>query len=206
MKFFKDDISSDLKFKESVAIDTEAMGLNFRKNRLCMIQLCGKDNDNASLIQISKSTLKSNNCCENLKKLLTDKSILKIFHYARFDVALLRQSLGVDVYPVYCTKIASKLCRTFTDRHSLKALAKDLLGVELCKQEQSSDWGADKLTENQLKYAAADVIYLHAIKEKLDNMLKREGLSDVARDAFDMLQLITKLDLMEVKFEELFNH
>jgi ribonuclease D len=143
---------------------------------------------------------------ENLKKVLTSPSILKIFHFARFDISILNHTFGIKVAPIYCTKIASKLVRTYTDKHGLKNLCKDILGVDISKQEQTSDWGRRELSKEQLKYASGDVLHLHALKEKLDEMLEREGKTDVARDCFRMIDLISSLELSGVVPEELFQH
>ena len=159
IKLYKNDLPINVKFKGSIAIDTETMGLNINNDRLCLIQI-SDGNSNSYIVQFLK------NCYDapNLKKILNDQNILKIFHYARFDVAVIKKNLGIMCKPIYCTKIASKLTRTFTDRHGLKDLCKDLLKINLNKQNQTSDWGNDNLTENQLEYAANDVLYLHEIK------------------------------------------
>ena len=196
----KGDLPSSVRFKKSVAIDTETMGLNLHRDRLCLVQI-GDGKGNVWLVQIQKGKE-----CPNLTKLLTDKKILKIFHFARFDVAKLKNDLGITVAPVYCTKIASKLCRTSSPAHSLKSLCWDLLGVELCKEQQTSDWGAEKLNKEQQKYAAGDVLYLHQLKEKLDVLLKREGRSDLARACFDFLPTRAELDLLDFDSPDIFNH
>ena len=169
IKLHKNDLPAGLAFGSSVAIDTETMGLRPHRDRLCVVQLSGGDG-NAHLVQFDGKDWSA----PNLKALLADPAVLKIFHFARFDVAVLVHHLGVITAPVYCTKIASKLARTYTDRHGLKDLCGELLGVELSKQQQSSDWGAEKLTDQQRHYAASDVLYLHALKAKLDAMLARE--------------------------------
>ena len=173
----------------SIAIDTETLGLNPYRDRLCLVQLSEGDG-RAVLLQFS-----GNYDAPELKRLLTDESVLKIFHFGRFDMAVLKHFLGVMPRPVYCTKVASRLARTFTDRHSLKDLARDLLGIELSKQQQSSDWGAPELTQEQLNYAASDVLHLHAIKEKLDAMLIREGRERLAKACFEFLPTRAELDL-----------
>ncbi|TWA63799.1 ribonuclease D [Azospirillum brasilense] len=174
----------------AVAIDTETMGLNPHRDRLCLVQLSPGDGT-VHLVQFRKGEYDA----PNLKRLLTDPDVTKLFHFARFDVAVMRAYLGVACQPVYCTKVASKLVRTFTDRHGLKDLVKDLLGVELSKQQQSSDWGAAELTPEQMKYAASDVLHLHDLKEKLDVMLAREGRTHLAKACFDFLPARGELDL-----------
>lgn len=186
----KGDLPAGLSFGDSVAVDTETMGLRPDRDRLCLVQLSAGDG-NAHLVQIPKDNIHA----PNLSALLTSPKVLKIFHFARFDIAALKTGLGIDCAPVYCTKVASKLCRTFTDRHGLRDLAKDMLNVEISKQQQSSDWGADTLTEEQLVYAAGDVLYLHALKDKLDDMLSRENRHGLAQAAFDFLPHRAALDL-----------
>jgi ribonuclease D len=173
----------------SIAIDTETLGLNPHRDRLCLVQLSSGDGT-AALVQISAGY-----DAPELKRLLTDESILKIFHFGRFDIAVLKHFLGVMAGPVYCTKIASKLARTYTDKHGLKDLCRELLGIELSKQQQSSDWGAVELTQEQLNYAASDVLYLHALRDNLDAMLKREGREHLARACFEFLPTRAELDL-----------
>jgi ribonuclease D len=173
----------------AVAIDTETLGLNPFRDRLCLVQLSSGDG-HADLVQLSGSY-----DAPELIRLLADESILKIFHYGRFDMAVLKHFLGVMPRPVYCTKIASKLARTYTDRHGLKDLCRELLGIELSKQQQSSDWGAPELTLEQLNYAASDVLHLHALREKLDVMLRREGREGLARACFEFLPTRAELDL-----------
>ncbi|QCO17483.1 ribonuclease D (plasmid) [Azospirillum brasilense] len=174
----------------AVAIDTETMGLNPHRDRLCLVQLSPGDGT-VHLVQFRKGEYDA----PNLKRLLADPDVTKLFHFARFDVAVMRAYLGVVCQPVYCTKVASKLVRTFTDKHGLKDLVKDLLGVELSKQQQSSDWGAAELTPEQMKYAASDVLHLHDLKEKLDVMLAREGRTHLAKACFDFLPARGELDL-----------
>ena len=174
----------------AVAIDTETMGLNPHRDRLCLVQLSPGDGT-VHLVQFRKGQYDA----PNLKRLLTDPDVTKLFHFARFDVAVMQAYLGVVCQPVYCTKVASKLVRTFTDKHGLKDLVKDLLGVELSKQQQSSDWGAAELTPEQMKYAASDVLHLHDLKEKLDGMLAREGRTHLAKACFDFLPARGELDL-----------
>lgn len=185
---------------EMIAVDCEAMGLNHFRDRLCLIQLSNGDG-NAHLVQFH-STYEA----PNLKKVLTDPDVIKIFHFARFDVALLQQYLGVLTFPLYCTKIASKLVRTFSDRHGLRDLCKDLLNIEISKQQQSSDWGAEKLTEAQQHYAANDVLHLHALKTQLDKMLLREGRAELAKACFDFLPARAYLDLAGWAEEDIFQH
>lgn len=201
IKLHQGDLLGDEKFGDSVAIDTEAMGLNPHRDRLCLVQLCGADQV-CHLVQFAEGEF----AAPNLVNLLRDKKITKIFHFARFDLAMLKHYLGVTVEPVYCTKIASRLARTFTDRHSLKDLSRELLGVEMSKIEQSSDWGAAKLSEAQLKYAASDVIHLHQIAATLDAMLKREGRQDLAAACFAFLPSRVDLDLNGWAETDIFAH
>lgn len=184
------DLPKGLSFGSAVAVDSEAMGLKNSRDRLCVVQLSGGDGA-AHLVRFEKDRYDA----PNLKKLLSDQKVTKIFHYARFDVAIIKHYLGVECTPLYCTKIASTLCRTFTDKHSLRELSRDLIGVELNKQQQSSDWGADALTEEQQLYAANDVLHLHKIREKLDEMLAREGRTALANRVFDSLPARVDLDL-----------
>ena len=185
---------------KAIAIDTETLGLNPYRDRLCLVQLSDGDGS-AALVQVSNSY-----DAPVLKRLLADESVLKIFHFARFDVAVLKHFLGVSPSPVYCTKIASKLARTYTDRHGLKDLCRELLGVEISKQQQSSDWGASELTPEQLNYAASDVLYLHALKDRLDAMLKREGRDRLARACFEFLPARAELDLEGWAEMDIFAH
>ena len=186
---YKGDLPAGLDFGASVAVDSETMGLNTQRDRLCVVQLSAGDG-NAHLVQLG-----ANYDAPNLKRLLADPKVLKIFHFARFDVAAFQQWLGIETAPIYCTKIASRLTRTYTDRHGLKDLTRELIGVDLSKQQQSSDWGADELTEAQIDYAACDVLYLHALKEKLDAMLAREGRTGLAEACFKFLPARAALDL-----------
>jgi ribonuclease D len=172
-----------------VAVDTETMGLDPHRDRLCLVQLSEGDGT-AVLVQFSGSY-----DAPVLKRLLGDESVLKLFHFGRFDMAVLKHYFGVMPRPVYCTKVASRLARTFTDRHGLKDLCRELLGIELSKQQQSSDWGAAELTPEQLSYAASDVLHLHALREKLDAMLRREGREGLARACFEFLPIRAELDL-----------
>ncbi len=187
---YQNDLPAGLEFPNGVAIDTETMGLNPVRDRLCLMQLSSGDG-NAHLVQFTDPDYDA----PNLKKMLADHSIDKLFHFARFDIAAIMAYLNVECAPVYCTKTASRLVRTFTDRHSLKELCRELIGVELSKQQQSSDWGAAVLTEDQKFYAANDVLYLHQLREKLDMMLAREGRTELARACFDFLPVRAALDL-----------
>lgn len=196
----KGDLPQDIEFQGAIAVDTETMGLNLHRDRLCLVQL-GDGKGNAHLVQIINGQ-----DCPNLKRLLTDKNILKIFHFARFDVAKIKHDLGVVVAPVYCTKIASKLCRTNAPAHGLKSLCNDLLGVVLDKEQQTSDWGADNLTQEQQRYAANDVLYLHSLKEKLDELLAREGRTELAYGCFNFLPTRADLDLLHFDAPDIFAH
>src|SRR5215217_7134320 len=174
----------------AVAVDTEAMGLNPQRDRLCVVQLSPGDGS-ADVVQV----LPGNSGAPNLTKLLADGNILKIFHFGRFDLGVLYQGFGVMAGPVYCTKIASRLARTYTDKHGLKDLVRELLNIDLSKQQQSSDWGSPSLSEAQLAYAASDVLHLHALRERLDSMLVREGRLELAQACFEFLPTRAKLDL-----------
>jgi ribonuclease D len=189
------------RYTDSVAIDTETMGLNPHRDRLCVVQLSPGDGT-ADVVQIPQGHTDA----PNLKKLLGHPKVTKIFHFARFDLAALFNALGVMPQPVYCTKIASRLTRTYTDRHGLKDLVRELLGVDLSKQQQSSDWGADALSEAQLAYAASDVLHLHALRTRLDAMLARENRTDLARACFDFLPSRARLDLGGWEDEDIFAH
>lgn len=184
------DLPAGLSLGPVVAIDSETMGLEPHRDRLCVVQLSSGNGD-AHLVQLRKGEY----AAPRLKALLKDPAVLKLFHFARFDVAAFRHWLGVTTAPVYCTKIASRLTRTYTDKHGLKDLVKEVLGVELSKQQQSSDWGAETLSDAQIDYAAADVLYLHALREKLDAMLAREGRVHLAKACFDFLPARAELDL-----------
>tara|TARA_E500000331_G_scaffold234929_1_gene225159 strand:- start:171 stop:794 length:624 start_codon:yes stop_codon:yes gene_type:complete len=202
---YQDDIPSNIKFGDIVAIDTETMGLNLQRDRLCLIQLSNGDG-NAHLIQISKESLKNKKSFINLKKILNNPSSTKLFHFARFDIAVIEKYICKLNGPVYCTKIASKLSRTFGARHGLADLCKDLLGFELDKQNQTSDWGSKDLNASQLKYAASDVLHLHKIKIKLDSLLKREEKVDIARLCFEFIKTRSKLDLIGFESLDIFSH
>lgn len=195
------DLPDGLDLGPVVAIDSETMGLRPERDRLCVVQLSSGDGD-AHLVQFTKGVYHAPNLC----RLLTDPTVLKLFHYARFDVAVMQAYLGVVTTPVYCTKIASKLVRTYTDRHGLKDLCRELLGVEVSKQQQSSDWGAADLTPEQVAYAASDVLHLHALKARLDEMLEREGRTVIAQDCFDFLPTRAHLDLIGYGEEDIFSH
>lgn len=197
----KGDLPAGLAFPNGVAIDTETLGLNPHRDRLCLVQLSGGDGE-AHLVQLSAGQY----AAPHLKALLSDPKTLKIFHFARFDLAVLDKHLGVMTAPIYCTKIASKLVRTYTDRHGLKDLVGELTGVELSKQQQSSDWAAGDLSEAQLTYAASDVLYLHAVKAKLDAMLAREGRTAYAEAAFQFLPMRARLDLAGFADIDIFAH
>ncbi len=196
-----DDLPAGLEFGQSVAIDSETMGLNSLRDRLCLIQLSAGDGV-CHLVQFRGGDYSA----PNLKALLADPGVTKLFHFARFDLAAIQHYLGVTCSPVYCTKIASRLARTFTDRHGLKDLCRDLLGVEISKQMQSSDWGAAELSEEQLRYAASDVLYLHRLREALDEMLEREGRAEMARACFEFLQTRAALDLAGWADVDIFAH
>ena len=189
------------RYTSSVAIDTETMGLNPYRDRLCVVQMSNGDGT-ADVIQIAKDQ----HDAPNLKALLANPDITKVFHFARFDLAVLYHTFGVMPQPVYCTKIASRLSRTYTDRHGLKDLVREVLNIELSKQQQSSDWGAQGLSEAQLAYAASDVLHLHALREKLDAMLVREGRTDLAKACFEFLPARAKLDLGGWEAEDIFSH
>lgn len=195
------DLPADLDFGSVIAVDTEAMGLNNHRDRLCLVQLSSGDGT-AHLVQTSKGQYDA----PNLKKLLADPKVTKLFHYARFDVAIIQKYLGVRCTPLYCTKIASTLCRTFTDRHGLRELCRELLGIDISKQQQSSDWGAEELTQDQLSYAANDVLYLHELREKLDAMLEREGRSELAQSCFEFVPTRADLDLAGWPELDIFAH
>ena len=199
--YHRGDLPAGLSFGNSVAIDSETMGLNPWRDRLCVVQLSAGDGT-VHVVQLPQGEYDA----PNLKALLTDPAVTKIFHFGRFDIAVMKQYLGVVTAPVYCTKIASKLVRTFTDRHGLKDLCKELLNIELSKQQQSSDWGADTLNEEQLKYAASDVLYLHQMKEKLDVMLAREGRTELAQACFEFLPSRALLDLAGWPESDIFAH
>jgi len=200
-RLYRGDLPDLTRYGREVAIDTETMGLDPHRDRLCVVQLSPGDGS-ADVVQIPQDAREA----PNLVKLLSDPGVTKIFHYARFDMAVLKHRFGVVTGPVYCTKIASRLVRTYTDRHGLKDLARELLNVEMNKIQQSSDWGADKISEAQLDYAASDVLYLHDIKRHLDRMLRREGRQALAEACFAFLPTRIELDLMGWPEEDIFAH
>lgn len=195
------DLPDGLDLGKLVAVDTETMGLNVTRDRLCLVQLSSGD-ETCHLVQFTAG----DSDAPNLKRLFADSSVVKLFHFARFDLAMIQRHLGVACQPVYCTKVASKLARTFTDRHSLRDLCRELLGVELSKQQQSSDWGAAELSDEQLRYAASDVLYLHRLKAALDEMLEREGRRELAQACFDFLPARAALDLAGWDDVDIFAH
>ena len=201
IKLYKGDLPAGLSFGNSVAIDTETLGLKPYRDRLCLVQLSGGNNE-AHLVQFDGSDWSA----PRLKALLTDPGVVKIFHYGRFDIAILKRWLDVSVAPVWCTKIASKLARTYTDRHGLKDLCAELAGVELSKQQQSSDWASASLSQQQLAYAASDVLYLHGLKAKLEAMLQRDGRMAMAEAAFRYLPERAELDLAGFDDTDIFAH
>ena len=195
------DLPDGLDFGASVAVDSETMGLRFRRDPLCVVQLSSGDG-NAHVVRLNRPAYD----CPNLKALMADRSVLKIFHFGRFDIGMLELHLGVETGPVYCTKIASKLARTYTDRHGLKDVARELAGIDLSKAQQSSDWGATELSQAQLDYAASDVLHLHVIRERLDAMLVREGRMALAQACFDFLPMRSRLDLEGWDEMDIFAH
>jgi len=201
IRLHRGDLPDLSRYRQSVAVDTETMGLDHRRDRLCVIQLSPGDGT-ADVVQIPRGGVQA----ANLRALLTDPNILKIFHFARFDLGALQQSFGVMPGPVYCTKIASRLVRTYTDKHGLKDLTRDLLGIEVSKQQQLTDWGTGNLTEAQIAYAASDVLHLHALKGKLDSLLVREGREDLAAACFRFLPDRVRLDLAGWAAEDIFAH
>ncbi|WP_417467692.1 ribonuclease D [Maricaulis sp.] len=199
--YHRGDLPADLVLGPLVAIDTETLGLSLTRDALCVVQLSSGDGD-AHVVQL----IRPDYDCPNLKALLGDPAVEKILHFARFDVAMVERSLGVTMAPVFCTKIASKLCRTYTDRHGLKDVTRELVGVDMNKQQQSSDWGADELSKAQLEYAASDVLYLHQLRERLTTMLEREGRMEMAKACFDFLPMRAKLDLAGWPDTDIFAH
>ncbi len=187
---YKNDLPDDLDLGPVVAIDCETMGLHPHRDRLCVVQMSG-GNGNAHLVQIEQGQTSAPNLC----RMLADPNVLKLFHFGRFDIAAMQNAFGTVTAPVYCTKIASRLIRTYTDRHGLKNLLQELLGVDVSKQQQSSDWGTDDLTKAQIEYAASDVLYLHRLREELNIRLKREGRMEIAQACFDFLPMRANLDL-----------
>jgi ribonuclease D len=201
IRLHRGDLPDLSRYGGAVAIDTETMGLSLSRDRLCLVQLSPGDGS-ADVVQIPPHAADA----PNLKRLLADPGVLKIFHFARFDLAMLANALGVMAGPIYCTKIASRLARTYTDKHGLKDLVREVLGHELSKQQQSSDWGAPELTDAQISYAASDVLYLHALKDKLDAMLAREGREKLAAACFRFLPDRVRLDLAGFAEEDIFAH
>jgi len=201
IRLHRGDLPDISRYRGAVAIDTETMGLEVARDRLCVVQLSPGDGS-ADVVQIPPRPGEA----ANLKRLLADKNLLKIFHFARFDLAVLQKAFGIMAEPVYCTKIASRLARTYTDKHGLKDLVREVLGQDLSKQQQSSDWGAIELTEAQVAYAAADVTHLHALKERLDVMLAREGREQLAAACFRFLPDRVRLDLASFASEDIFAH
>jgi ribonuclease D len=200
-RLHRGDLPDISRYKGAVAIDTETMGLDIHRDRLCVVQLSPGDGS-ADVVQIASPAADA----PNLKRLLADKGLLKIFHFARFDLGMLYKTFGVMAEPAFCTKIASRLTRTYTDKHGLKDLVREVLGQDLSKQQQSSDWGAADLTEAQLSYAAADVTHLHALKDKLQAMLAREGREPLAAACFSFLPDRVRLDLAGFAAEDIFAH
>lgn len=198
--FHEGDLPDGLDLGPEVAVDSETLGLRFRRDPLCVVQLSAGDGD-AHVVRLNRPAYD----CPNLKRLMADRAVLKIFHFGRFDIAMMDLHLGVETRPVYCTKIASKLARTYTDRHGLKDVARELAGIDLSKAQQSSDWGAAELSPAQLEYAASDVLHLHVIKARLDEMLEREGRAAVAQACFDFLSVRARLDLMGFE-DDVFAH
>lgn len=201
IKTYRGDLPAGLSLGSVVAVDTEAMGLNPHRDALCVVQLSSGDGT-AHVVQLDRNTYD----CPNLKALLSDPNTLKLFHFARFDIAMMQRWLGIICAPVWCTKIASKLARTYTDRHGLKDVAKEVAGVDLSKAQQSSDWGAETLSDAQLHYAASDVLYLHAIQDGLADMLKREGRTEMAEACFRFLPVRAALDLAGWAETDIFAH
>lgn len=199
--YHKGDLPADIDLGPIVAVDTETLGLSLTRDMLCVVQLSAGDGD-AHVVQMNRADYD----CPNLKRVLADNAVEKILHFARFDVAMVEKYLGVTMAPVFCTKIASKLVRTYTDRHGLKDVTRELVGADMNKQQQSSDWGADELSPAQLDYAASDVLHLHQLREKLGMMLEREGRTALARACFDFLPTRAKLDLAGWPEIDIFAH
>ncbi|MDP1865719.1 ribonuclease D [Bradyrhizobium sp.] len=205
IRLHRGDLPDLSRYTDSVAIDTETMGLHPHRDRLCVVQLSNGDGS-ADVVQIPKDHGKDHTDAPNLKALLGNPKVTKIFHFARFDLAALYNAFGVMPQPVYCTKIASRLCRTYTDRHGLKDLVREILNIDLSKHQQSSDWGAQSLSEAQLSYAASDVLHLHGLRERLDGMLAREGRTELAQTCFGFLPARVRLDLLGWDTEDIFAH
>ncbi|KIN62749.1 3'-5' exonuclease family protein [Sulfitobacter noctilucicola] len=198
---YQNDLPNDLDLGPMVAIDCETMGLHPHRDRLCVVQLSGGDG-NAHLVQIAKGQTEAPNLC----RLLEDPQVLKLFHFGRFDIAAMLNAFGATTAPVYCTKIASRLIRTYTDRHGLAKLLQELLSIDISKQQQSSDWGAETLTQAQIDYAASDVLYLHQLRDKLNEMLEREGRMEIAQACWDFLPMRARLDLEGWPDTDIFAH
>jgi ribonuclease D len=205
VRLHRGDLPDLTRYTDSVAIDTETMGLDPHRDRLCLVQMSNGDGS-ADVVQIPKGHAKDHAAAPNLKALLANPRIIKIFHFARFDLAALYNAFGVMPQSVYCTKIASRLSRTYTDRHGLKDLVRELLNIDLSKQQQSSDWGSQTLSEAQLAYAASDVLHLHALRERLDAMMAREGRLELAQACFEFLPTRARLDLQGWGAEDIFAH
>ena len=201
IELYENDLPAGLDFGDCVAVDTETMGLNPARDRLCLVQLSAGDG-NAHMVRLGDGDYGA----PNLRALLADQSVTKLFHFARFDVAMIDRYLGITCTPLYCTKIASRLARTFTDRHGLKDLCREVLGISISKEQQSSDWGATELTASQIEYAAADVLYLHQLRERLDEMLVREGRADLAKACFAFVPHRAALDLAGWGDSDIFAH
>jgi ribonuclease D len=197
----KGDLPDSVSFNGAVAVDSETLGLSLIRDPLCLVQISDGGGE-AHLVQLDRTTYDA----PNLKRVLTDPAHLKLFHFARFDIAMFMRDLGIVTTPLYCTKIASKLVRTYTDRHGLKDLTKEVLGRDISKDQQSSDWGAPELSDAQLAYAASDVLHLHALKERLDTMLAREGRTEIAQSCFDFLPTRAALDLAGWEETDIFAH
>ena len=198
---YRDDLPDDLDLGPTVAIDCETMGLNPKRDRLCVVQLSSGDG-NAHLVQVAKGQSSAPNLC----RMLEDPNVLKLFHFGRFDIAAMFETFGALTAPVYCTKIASRLVRTYTDRHGLKNLLQELLSVDISKQQQSSDWGSKKLSKAQIEYAASDVLYLHRLRDSLNQMMIREDRMEMAQSCFDFLPTRAKLDLAGWPDNDIFAH
>lgn len=201
IKLYHNDLPPGIDFGDTIAVDTETQGLSLIRDRLCVVQISSGDGI-CHLVQFTGDDF----AAPNLKALMTDSNVTKVFHFARFDVAMMKQWLDITINPIYCTKIASKLIRTYTDRHGLKDVTRELLGIELSKQQQSSDWAAETLSQDQLNYAASDVLNLLMIKDKLDVMLAREGRMELAKSCFDFLGIRGDLDLMGWSEVDIFSH
>lgn len=202
INYHVNDLPNDISFVGSVAVDTETMGLNVNRDRLCLVQL-SDENQTVHLVHFKPEASYE---APNLKRLMTDPTVLKIFHFARFDIMMIQAYLKVQVTSVYCTKIASYLTRTYTNKHSLKELCKELLSTDLSKAEQTSDWGAETLRPEQMEYAATDVIHLHAIKTKLDEVLRRENRTEIAQNCFEFLNTRAVLDILGMANDDIFAH